>query len=71
MQEIILKIGILKEDYQKAFKELALVFLLNPFPLGKILRNKNGLELLTIVTLQTTTQVQKNSFISDMTPDQV
>ena len=40
MQEIILKIGILKEDYQKAFKKLALVFLLNPFPLGKILKNK-------------------------------
>ena len=29
MQEILLKI---KEDYQKAFKKLTLVFLLNPVP---------------------------------------
>ena len=30
MQEILLKIGTLEEDYQKAFKKLTLFFLLNP-----------------------------------------
>ena len=32
MQEIILKIDILKEDYQKAFKKFMLFFLLNSVP---------------------------------------
>ena len=32
MQEIILKINILKEDFQKALKKLTLFFLLNPVP---------------------------------------
>ena len=32
MQEIILKIDIFKEDYQKALKKLTLFFLLNPVP---------------------------------------
>ena len=30
MQEILLKISILKEDHQKAFKKLTLFFLSNP-----------------------------------------
>ena len=32
IQEILLKIGILKEDYQKALKKLILFFLSNPVP---------------------------------------
>ena len=32
MQEILLKISILKGDYQKALKKLALFFLSNPVP---------------------------------------
>ena len=32
MQEILLEISILKEDYQKALKKLTLFFLSNPVP---------------------------------------
>ena len=35
MQEITLKIGMLKEDYQKAFKKSTLFFLLNPVPFNE------------------------------------
>ena len=50
MQEIVLKVryDILKEDYQKAFKKLTLVFLSIPVPLnGQIYQKKRGLELVT------------------------
>ena len=32
MQEILLKLNILKEDYQKSLKKLTLFFLSNPVP---------------------------------------
>ena len=32
MQEVLLEINILKEDYQKALKKLTLFFLSNPVP---------------------------------------
>ena len=35
MQEIILEISILKEDYQKALKKLTLFFLSNPVPFNE------------------------------------
>ena len=42
MQEILLKISILKENYQKALKKLIPFFLM-----GKVILNKRGLELVT------------------------
>ena len=35
MQEILLKIDILKEDYQKSFKKLILSFFSNPVPFNR------------------------------------
>ena len=35
MQEITLKISMLKADYQKAFKKSTLLFLLNPVPFNE------------------------------------
>ena len=35
MQEILLEISILKEDYQKALKKLTLLFLSNPVPFNE------------------------------------
>ena len=35
MQEILLEISILKEDYQKALKKLTLFFLSNPMPFNE------------------------------------
>ena len=35
MQEITLKISMLKEDYQEAFKKSTLFFLLNPVPFNE------------------------------------
>ena len=35
MQEILLEISILKEDYQKALKKLTLFFLSNPVPFNE------------------------------------
>ena len=45
MQEILFKIDILKEDYQKAFKKLTLFFLSNPVPFnGQIYKKQKGFE---------------------------
>ena len=47
MQEILLEISILKEDYQKALKKLILFFLSNrvPFDEKNCKKNKGDLEL--------------------------
>ena len=46
MQEINLKIDILKRDYQKTLIKLTLFFLSNPVLLmDKIIKNKGGLKL--------------------------
>ena len=43
MQEVLLKIGILKEDYRKASKKLSVFFLSNPVPFnGKIYQKQKG-----------------------------
>ena len=35
MQEILLKLDVLKQDYQKALKRVTLLFLLNPVPFNR------------------------------------
>ena len=35
MQEILLKLDVLKQDYQKALKRVTLFFLLNPVPFNR------------------------------------
>ena len=48
MQEILLKLYILKEDYQKSLKKLTLFFLPNPVPFnGQSYQKQRGLELVT------------------------
>ena len=48
MQEILLKLDVLKQDYQKALKRVTLFFLLNPVPFNRQnYQNKRGLELVT------------------------
>ena len=48
MQEILLKLDVLKQDYQKALKRVTLFFLLNPVPfIRQNYQNKRGLELVT------------------------
>ena len=43
MQEILLEISLLKEDYQKVLKKLTLFFLSNPLPFkGQSHQNQKG-----------------------------
>ena len=70
MQKVLLKNDNLKEGCQKALKKLTLFFLLNVALLNGQDYEKRGLELVTSSS-SVTKQVQKNSFISDVLPDQV
>ena len=61
----------MKEDYQKAFKKLTLLFLLSPVPFNRQgYQKRYGLELVTSNS-QVTKQVQKCSPICYILSDQV
>ena len=59
----------MKENDQKVLKKLTLFFLSKPVHFnGQDYEKKGGLEL---IALRVTKKIQKNSFISDVSPDQV
>ena len=72
MQEILLKIGYLERNYQKALKIFNIyVFRTQSIFMNKIMKNKRGLELVISPSSVYKKSSEKFPFISDVLPDQV
>ena len=72
MQEILLKIGYLERNYQKALKIFNIyVFRTQSIFMNKIMKNKRGLELVISPSSGYKKSSEKFPFISDVLPDLV